>query len=417
MATFKFVHAADLHLDSPLRAPRATGRAVELLRDATFRAFSRIVDLCLRERADFLVLAGDLFDFKDRSVRARLHLRRELQRLHEAGIATFIAHGNHDPLTPEAGALGLPASVTVFGPAWSEVPVSRGGAVVCRVQGISYAQERVTEDLSRHFRRLGPEFTVAVLHANVGGHGAHANYAPCSLQELAARGLDYWALGHVHTRAEYPLGSGGVAVYPGNPQGRHVNEPGPRGCVLVEVDGGRSTTRFVPLEPVRWHRLGVDLSGCATVDALVARVEDAVDEACPEGFDAHALRLVLEGRGPLHRELSRPEGLAGLEEDLRGSLGARHPPVVLESIEDRGRPELDVEALRALGGLPAQVLEVAAQAAKSGAAFEALWDAEELPKLEGALKRAQVRSPREDAQALLEAACARALELLAEEAP
>jgi hypothetical protein len=126
---------------------------------------------------------------------------------------------------------------------------------------------------------------------------------------------------------------------------------------------------------------------------------------------------VLEGRGPLHRELARPDGLSGLEEDLRGPLAARSPPVVLESIEDRSRPVLDVEGLRALGGLPAQVLEVAEQAARSGAAFEALWDAEELPKLEGVLRRAQLRSPKEDAQALVEAATARALELLSEESP
>lgn len=414
MSTFRFVHAADLHLDSPLRVPGAPGRVSGLLRDATFLAFSRIVDLCLRERVDFLVLAGDLFDFKDRSVRARLHLRRELVRLHQAGVRAFIAHGNHDPLSPEAGALGLPDSVTVFGPGWSEVALERAGAVLCRVQGISYAQERVTEDLSRAFRRQGPEFTIGVLHANVGSDSAHANYAPCTLADLSARRLDYWALGHVHTRAEYRLDSGGLAVYPGNPQGRHTHETGPRGCVVVEVEDGRACTRFVSLEPVRWHRLAVDIAGLATVDALAEVIDAAADDACGAGSEAHAVRLVIEGRGPLHAELARPEALAGLEEELRGPLAARQPPVALEAVELRTRPVLELDAIRALGGLPAQVLEVADKALASGAALEALWDGE-LQKLDGALKRAQLRSPKEDARALLELAAARALSLLLEE--
>src|SRR5437868_3130490 len=100
---FKFVHAADLHLDSPLRGVRAEGRLREILDRATFTAMQRAVDLCLKEKVDFLLLAGDLFDAKDRSVRARLALREQLLRLDAAGIPSFIVHGNHDPLTASAG--------------------------------------------------------------------------------------------------------------------------------------------------------------------------------------------------------------------------------------------------------------------------------------------------------------------------
>ncbi|MET0401607.1 MAG: DNA repair exonuclease, partial [Cystobacter sp.] len=190
---FKFVHAADLHLDTPFRGVPVDSGLLGAFHQATFRAFSRIVDLCLRERVAFLLLAGDLFDMKDRSVRARLVLRRELDRLHAAGIQTFIVHGNHDPLSGDTGTLGLPASVKVFGSDWEEAEVRRDGRLVCRVQGVSYADAEVRENLSTRFGRTAPDFTVGLLHANLGGAQGHANYAPCTLEDLAARGLDYWA--------------------------------------------------------------------------------------------------------------------------------------------------------------------------------------------------------------------------------
>lgn len=356
---FKFVHAADLHLDTPFRGIPSDSRLLGTFQQATFRAFSRIVDVCLREHAAFLLLAGDLFDMKDRSVRARLGLRRELERLDAAGIQTFIVHGNHDPLSGDTGALALPGSVKVFGPEWEEVEVRREGRVLCRVQGISYPEAEVRENLSTRFHRTAPDFTVGLLHANVGGAEGHANYAPCSVEDLGARGLDYWALGHVHTRTEYPLAGGAVAVYPGNPQGRHVNESGERGCILVEVEEGRTRRRFVPVDRVRWHRLELSISGFegrGMLDGLVAAALERVDGECVGELEGHAVRLTLTGRGPLHRELSSPEALSQLEADLREQLASRHPPVLLESLRDASRPALDVETLRMAGGFSGALL-------------------------------------------------------------
>lgn len=370
---FKFVHAADLHLDTPFRGVPAESGLLGTFQQATFRAFSRIVDLCLRERVAFLLLAGDLFDAKDRSVRARLALRRELDRLDVAGIPSFIVHGNHDPLSGDTGALGLPDSVKVFGADWEEVEVRREGRLLCRVQGVSYPEAEVCENLSARFRRTAPDFTVGLLHANLGGVEGHANYAPCTVEELSARGLDYWALGHVHTRAEHTLAGGGMAVYPGNPQGRHVNEPGERGCVLVEVEDGRTRRRFVAVDRVRWHRLEVGLTGLGSLDGLVAAVTELVDASCPDELDGHAVRLTLTGRGPLHRELVRPEALAQMEADLREQLALRHPPVLLESLRDASRPELDLEAVRLAGGFSGTLLAEAEALVAKPEALEALW--------------------------------------------
>ncbi|HEX8819605.1 MAG TPA: DNA repair exonuclease [Archangium sp.] len=370
---FKFVHAADLHLDTPFRGISADSALAGTFQQATFRAFSRIVDLCLREQVAFLLLAGDLFDAKDRSVRARLVLRRELERLDAAGIRTFIVHGNHDPLSGDTGALGLPGTVKVFGPEWEEVEVRREGRLLCRVQGVSYPDVEVRENLSARFHRTAPDFTVGLLHANLGGVEGHANYAPCTVDDLSARGLDYWALGHVHTRAEYALAGGAVAVYPGNPQGRHVNEPGARGCVLVEVEDGRTRRRFVPVDGVRWHRLEVSLTGLGSLDALVAAVTEQVDAGCAEELDGHAVRLTLTGRGPLHRELSQPEALGQLEADLREQLSRRHPPVLLESLRDASRAEVDLETVRLSGGFTGTLLAEAESLVEEPEALAALW--------------------------------------------
>jgi DNA repair exonuclease SbcCD nuclease subunit len=413
---FKFVHAADLHLDTPFRGISADSALASTFQQATFRAFSRVVDLCLREHVAFLLLAGDLFDAKDRSVRARLALRRELERLDMAGIQTFIVHGNHDPLSGDTGALGLPGSVKVFGPEWEEVEVRREGRLLCRVQGISYPEVEVRENLSARFHRTAPDFTVGLLHANLGGLEGHANYAPCTVEDLGARGLDYWALGHVHTRAEYPLAGGAVAVYPGNPQGRHVNEPGERGCVLVEVEDGKTRRRFVPVDRVRWHRLEVALTGLGALDAFVGAVMEQVDASCPEELDGHAVRLTLTGRGPLHRELSRPDALGQLEADLREQLSRRHPPVLLESLRDASRPELDLETVRLAGGFAGTLLAEAEGLVEDPHALAALWAEDaELRALSQRLRRLGVDALDAPRPELVERAGLRVVEQLHEE--
>jgi DNA repair exonuclease SbcCD nuclease subunit len=415
---FRFVHAADLHLDSPLTGAPAEGGLRAIFEGATFAALTRIADLCIAQKADFLILAGDLFEFRDRSVRARLALRRELCRLHGAGIRSFIVHGNHDPLSNDSGMLKLPPSAHVFGPRWEEIEVRRAGGskVVCRVQGVSYPEERVGENLSRMFHRTGPEFTIGALHANLEGRSEHPNYAPCTLADLSQRELDYWALGHVHTRAEHPLDSGGIAVYPGNPQGRHAGETGERGCVVVDVAEGRSVRRFFAVDSVRWHRLELEVSSIQSLDALLSAMEETVDAACGGGPDAHAVRVVLTGEGPLHHELRRPGAVGDLEDELRRSSAARKPPVAVESIVAETSAPLEWDALVASGGLAGAIVSAARSARSDGGLAASAWAGGDLARLESLLRRAGVPSPREEGRKVLNRAVARALELLQEEA-
>ena len=409
---FKFVHAADLHLDSPLRA-RTAGPLQRIFEDATFAALRRIVDLCLAEKVEFLLLAGDLFEYRDKSVRSRLELRRQLGRLDAAKIRTFIVHGNHDPLSCEPKSSRLIDSVKVFSASWEEVELHREGHLFCRIQGVSYPQERVAEDLTPLFSRQGPEFTLGLLHANLGGNPAHPNYAPCSLADLDARGLDYWALGHVHTRAEHRLPGGGLAVYPGNPQGRHIAETGERGCVLVDVKDGHASPRFCPLESVRWSRLEVDIAPLPTIDSLADAICQEIADAACAGPDAHAVEVRLIGAGALHQELGRLGALSELLEHLSPVALQRCPPVLFDSIDDTTRPEVDLRAATAPGTLGEAISSVGRAAASNAAALNQLCADESLVKLHSALRRAGMEAP--PAGQLVERAMLRALELLQSE--
>ena len=199
----RFVHAADLHIDSPFSGIGDVDvRVANRLREATYDAFQNLVELCLESHADFLVIAGDVYDGADRSVRAQLRFRDGLSRLAEKGIQTFVVHGNHDPLDGWPSSLAWPDGVHIFGvdPEWKNI--EKNGEVVAAVQGMSYPTRKVTDNLALKFcpPQSGSIFTIGLLHANVGANSAHPNYAPCTVEDLSTSGIDYWALGHVHTR-------------------------------------------------------------------------------------------------------------------------------------------------------------------------------------------------------------------------
>ena len=203
MAQVRFVHAADLHLDSPFGGIRteAPPHVADRLYRATFDSYENIVSLCLRERVDALLVAGDIYDGADRSLRAQLRFNEGLKRLDTAGIRTFVCHGNHDPLDGWEARLDLPPGCVRFGPEVSSAPVFPLEPERAMVHGISYPQRVVTENLSQHFRPpYSSGFNAGLLHANVGGNAAHDNYSPCTVDDLSETGIDYWALGHVHTR-------------------------------------------------------------------------------------------------------------------------------------------------------------------------------------------------------------------------
>lgn len=396
----RFLHAADLHLDSPFRGQvDAAPEVGPALREATFRSFANLVDRAVAGKVDFVLLAGDLYDVRDRSLRAQLALRDQLARLDAAGIPSFVVHGNHDPLSGRYAQVRFPDSVHVFGAEPARVEVKNGPETIATVTGASYARAEVTENLAASFLRPEEEtaFPVALLHANLGGNTGHANYAPCAMSDLAAAGFRYWALGHVHTQAVHRTRDGGrevVVAYPGNPQGRSVRETGPRGALLVEVSAsGEITTTPWIADEVRWHRPVVSIEGLDSVDALEERIAEEIRNAIrAAGHEDHAprghvFRILLTGRGRLHGWLARNTELFDLLRVLRGKWLERADAerfVLVEGLEDETGREIDRAALAAQPSLLGDVLRIAGEVrdARDGAAR-----AELRTLLEGALRK------------------------------
>ena len=357
MESFRFIHAADLHLDSPFRGLANTStRLRDELQAATLGAFERIVDHTIESKADFLLLAGDLYDSKDRSLRALVAFRRQMERLAERDVSVYIVHGNHDPLNGWGSEFQLPPNVTTFSGKPATETVIRRGKEVARVTGISYARERVTENLAAAMKPDSDSpYSVGLLHANVAGQIGHADYAPVSLDELTASGFDYWALGHVHTRsvlAEDPS----TVVYPGNPQGRNPREAGPRGCVQVDVNrNGDAHLSFVETNLARWTHLEIPIQTHTRMDSLINALLEEGRVAAASFRGPVVARCTLRGSGLLHADLQRD----GMAEELSEQLRSVVP---VESVRIATGPVLDFESLTRTESLVADFIKLADRA-------------------------------------------------------
>lgn len=356
---FRFVHAADLHIDSPFKGLRdVDARVAARLQSATYEAFRNLIRLCIDEQAAFLLIAGDVYDGEDRGVRAQVRFRDGLAELSSRGIETFIVHGNHDPLDGWVSQMSWPAGVHIFGPVpeWRVGHLARPsageaiGVPVAAIQGVSYPTRDVTENLALKFTPPPDHslFSIGLLHCNVGGNPDHPNYAPCSVDELRQAGLDYWALGHVHTRQALrdARRSGPPSIhYPGNTQGRHPGETGPRGALLVEVGPDRlPKAEFRPVDVLRWESVDVAVNGVKTLDGLVRVLRQSLENLSSnaEGRDV-VCRIILRGRGPMHAELRRAGAVEDLLQTVRADSGGESPWVWVERISNETRPDLDME--------------------------------------------------------------------------
>ncbi|MDF9408473.1 DNA repair exonuclease [Pelotomaculum isophthalicicum JI] len=352
-----FVHAADLHLDSQFkgleRAVSGDGRmpdcVLRRLRNSSFDAFSNIVDLCIDKKVDFLLLAGDIYDVADKSLRAQLRFRDGLARLADAGIPAFVVHGNHDHCSGWRAEIKLPDTVHIFSDKDVESrPVVRDGREIASVSGISYPGRAVVENYSSRFARgAGTPFAIALLHCNVGGIEGHENYAPCRLDDLLRKGFDYWALGHVHNRAILNP-AGPCVAYPGCPQGRHPRETGEKGCLLVRVtENSDVAVEFFSTAPVRWESVAVSIEGIADDLTLLENIEDKLFRfRAAAGGKPIVARVLLNGRGSLHKNLVRASYAENLVQELRSRLPAAEEDFLwLDSVRVATSAEVDKNEL------------------------------------------------------------------------
>jgi DNA repair protein SbcD/Mre11 len=368
---FRFLHTGDLHLDSPITGLEATAppEVLGVLRAATTDAWRAIVRLAIDDRVDFVLVAGDIFETSNPTLLGQTRFRDGLTELAEHGIRSFVVHGNHDPFDGSAWAasLSFPDLAHRFGSAPGEsVAVERDGMPIARIHGRSYPTAAVTENYVAGFgAEVGSPFSIGLLHTNVGDRPGHANYAPCSIEDLRTAGMDYWALGHIHQPGQVLADP--PAYYCGIPQGRDPGEIGARGCWLVDVDAnGRATNRFVAVDVVRWAELEVDLGSLTTDDALRGACRSAIDEAIADAPGRSLIiRLRLVGRGGLHANLLR----TGYLDDLRTLLNDERPLAApfawLESVTDASVAAIDLEARRSAQDFVGDFLRTVAEARRS----------------------------------------------------
>ena len=376
MRAFSFLHCADLHLGAPFQGlADLPAELAARLREAPATALDRIVATAIERRVTAVIIAGDVFDASDHNLRAQIQLRDRLRQLDAAGIPTLIVAGNHDPLGSGVASIEYPASVHFFGTEVQAVPLARDDEILVHVYGVSYGSPSVTENLATKFpnKPNGP-FSIALLHANVGNRAEHDAYAPCSLADLEGRGFDYWALGHVHKR-ETLRTEGPVVHYPGNVQGLHMKELGPRGATLVEVSAnGAVTMSPVWTDTVRWQRARTSISDFESLDDVIGAFAEISSETAAEAPNRlHIVLWTLTGSGPVHADLRRPGVVAELVEALRDE----HAPeplagaVWLQRLEAETRPARDIEQLRKQQDLLGDLLRLADEARRNPVALAA----------------------------------------------
>ncbi|GAE46065.1 metallophosphoesterase family protein [Mesobacillus boroniphilus] len=235
MKQVKFLHTADLHLDSPMVGLRHLPKVIfHRLQESTFTALKNITDAAIKHEVDFVVIAGDLYDAEDRSIRAQAVLRNEMVRLADKGIKVYGIHGNHDHLGAKSVMIDFPDNVHFFSDQVAKADFTKHDGTLVHLYGFSYPERHVMERWIEKYEKIdGADFHVGLLHGHFEGVSDHGKYASFRLSELIEKDYDYWALGHIHKR-EF-LSQQPYVVYPGNPQGRNRKELGEKGAYIVKL--------------------------------------------------------------------------------------------------------------------------------------------------------------------------------------
>jgi exonuclease SbcD len=300
---FKFIHTADIHLDSPLKGLEAHEDApLKEIRGATRRAFDHLIDWALEEKVDFVLIAGDLYDGDWKDYNTGLFFASRMGRLAKAGIKVMMVSGNHDAASRITKSLPLPDNVIFFS---SKTPQSKElsnlGVVI---HGQSYSHRAETRNLAAKYPQSNADyFNIGLLHTCLTGRAGHEAYAPCTIDELTSKGYDYWALGHIHQREI--ISKDPWIVFPGNIQGRHIKETGIKSATLVTVQAGTIVDVSAhELDVLRWAICQVDLSSCHNTNSVYEAVRQGFEAALDQAEDKTlAVRLLLTGKCPMHAKL------------------------------------------------------------------------------------------------------------------
>jgi DNA repair exonuclease SbcCD nuclease subunit len=300
---FEFLHAADIHLDSPLRGlQRYEGAPADAIRQASRHALKNLVELAVRDRIAFILIAGDLYDGDWRDYNTGLFLVQQMAKLRDANIPVVMLTGNHDAANKMTRLLRLPDNVKMLSVDEPETIELTDLGVAIHGQG--FAQAKVTDDLSQRYppRRSGC-FNIGLLHTCATGADGHEHYAPCTLDGLRSKSYDYWALGHIHKREI--LCADPFIIFPGNLQGRHIRETGAKGCMRVCVNhNGQARAEFQSLDVLRWECCAVEADEHGSEDDVVVAVADELRRLRDEHEMPLAVRVQVTGRTMAHPRLT-----------------------------------------------------------------------------------------------------------------
>lgn len=361
--SFKFLHSADVHIDSPLKGLSVYEDApVERLRNATREAFKNLIQIAIKEQVAFVIIAGDLFDGPWRNMETGIWTYKQFQQLQSCGIPVFLLQGNHDAESEVERKLEWPDNVFQFSTATPNTfPLNENDncyferlrELNVALHGQGFARRDVQQDLAASYpMAVKGAFNIGVLHTSLEGSSEHDTYAPTSLATLRARGYDYWALGHIHQRSDPPLCKEPIMAYSGNIQGRHVRETGAKGCLIVEVDRGRIQSQvFHPTDTLRWNVLSIAVEEDDGPDQLIERATQQLQESVDQADGRLvAARLVFRGPCAAHAALARLGERSAFKDQLRARAIEFHDMVWLEKIELETSPPV-ARALDEAGGI------------------------------------------------------------------
>ncbi len=342
MPDFTFVHAADIHLDSPLRGLYARdSELAHLFVQASRKAYSALIDAAIEAEARFLIIAGDLYDGDWKDYSTGQFFVRETARLTRAGGRVFLIRGNHDATSEISRRLPLPEGVHEL--SVRSVQSIELAELETVIHGRGFAQRQVQDNVALEFPPARPGwFNIGVLHTSLTGRAGHNDYAPCSVDDLLRTGYQYWALGHVHAREvvheDPPI------VFPGNLQGRHIRETGPKGATLVTVENHRvAGLEALVLDAARWEQVAIDVGGCTDETALHDAVRAQLTPVVA-GCDGRplAVRIRLHGATGLHA------AMAAHREQFRQDLQAIAAELAIDVLVEDVRLETAMPATAAL---------------------------------------------------------------------
>ncbi|MCM3767358.1 DNA repair exonuclease [Neobacillus niacini] len=276
MKKISFIHGADLHLDSPMVGLRHLPQAIfTRAKESTFTALKKLTSTAIERKVDFVILAGDLFDGEDRSLRAQSRFRSEMQKLAQHSIPVYIVHGNHDHLNGSWVHLDLPENVHVFGSTVERMVLVTNSGVTVHLYGFSYPTRHVYERKIDDYGKSGEaDFHIGILHGNESSGTEHDNYAPFTVKDLLEKNFDYWALGHIHKRTV--LSDTPPIIYPGNIQGRNKKESGLKGFYHISLNELGTEFTFVDCADIVWEEVEIDAAKAENFNDILGLCQSTI---------------------------------------------------------------------------------------------------------------------------------------------